>query len=140
LAAKRANIKAASDFVFNHVKTGVYPGQRYENRLDLNFYMAVWNQIAPLSAYKGCGASASGELLKLKVEILRLNGGAPELLHSFRHASSSIAAVRESMKRVTQSPAWPPEANAFRIVSEEGVELYRWPEPRPDVTKTPPFN
>jgi hypothetical protein len=78
--------------------------------------------------------------LKLKVEILRLNGSAPELLHSFRHRSSSMAAVRESMKRVTQSPAWPLKANAFRIVSEDGVELYRWPEPGRDVTKTPRLN
>jgi hypothetical protein len=93
----------------------------------INFYIAVWNQITALSAYEGCGASASGDPLKLKVEILRLNGAAPEVLHSFRHRSSSIAAVQESMKGVTRSPAWPREANAFRIVSEDGEELYRWP-------------
>jgi hypothetical protein len=82
----------------------------------------------------------AGNYLKLKVEILRLNGAAPDVLHSFRHTSSSVTAVRESMKGVTQSPAWPPEANAFRIVSEDGVKLYRWPERGPDVTKTPRLN
>jgi hypothetical protein len=66
-------------------------------------------------------------------------GAAPEVLHSFRHAAS-LEVVLESMKGVTRSPAWPPEANAFRIMNEDGVELYRWREAEPDVTEVPGLN
>ena len=68
--------------------------------------------------------------MRFIVEILHLNGGAasPSISYVFAHKASSIHMVREAMKAVLKSPEWPPEANAFRIVSDEGAELYRWPE------------
>jgi hypothetical protein len=84
------------------------------------------SQLCPFA--KVAARQPAGNYVKLKVEILRLNGGAPEVLHSLRLSSSSVGTVRDSMKGVARSPAGPREANAFRIVSEDGVELYRWPE------------
>jgi hypothetical protein len=67
--------------------------------------------------------------VKFIVEILKLNGAEPpRALHSFAQASSSVQMVRETMKVVLKSAEWPPEANGFRIMSDKGTELYRWPE------------
>ena len=68
--------------------------------------------------------------MKFFVEILGLNGGIepPRLLHDFAHRASSVHMVREAMKAVLKSPEWPTDANGFRIISEAGAELYRWPE------------
>jgi hypothetical protein len=67
--------------------------------------------------------------LRFIVEILKLNGaGPPRALHSFAQASSSIHMVRETMRAVVKSAEWPPDANGFRILSDKGAELYRWPE------------
>jgi hypothetical protein len=69
-----------------------------------------------------------GKAMKYVIEILSLNGnGAPRVLHTFGHISSSIHLVRESVHSVMKSADWPLEANGFRIVSPEGVELYGWP-------------
>jgi hypothetical protein len=37
--------------------------------------------------------------------------------------------IRETMKAVLKSPQWPSEAQGFRIMTDDGSELYRWPEP-----------
>ena len=68
--------------------------------------------------------------MKFTIEILKLNGaGQPEVLHSFAHSASSIHLIRESVHSVMKSPQWPVQANGFRIVSDRGVLLYRWPHP-----------
>jgi hypothetical protein len=66
--------------------------------------------------------------VKYVIEILSRNGTTmPKVLHSFAHTSSSIHLVRESVHSVMLSPQWPSEANAFRILSDKGMELYGWP-------------
>jgi hypothetical protein len=70
-----------------------------------------------------------GTGLKVIVEILRLNGShVADVLFTFTHSVSSMHLARESLKGVIGTPAWPPEANGFRIVSEDGAEMYRFPE------------
>jgi hypothetical protein len=67
--------------------------------------------------------------LKFIIQILKADSGQPpRILHGFSHTASSIHMVRETMKAITESSEWPPGANGFRILSETGVELYRWPE------------
>jgi hypothetical protein len=67
--------------------------------------------------------------LKFIIEVLKLNsGGEPQVLHVFTHSASSIHMVREAMKAVQASSNWPHSAEGFRILSEAGAELYRWPE------------
>lgn len=74
------------------------------------------------------GSHAWGKTMRYVIEILSLNGnGAPKVLHTFGHISSSIHLVRESVHSVMKSADWPAEANGFRIVSTEGVQLYGWP-------------
>jgi hypothetical protein len=68
--------------------------------------------------------------LKFVVEILKLKRDQPpEVLHRFAHSATSIHMIRETMKAVLKSPQWPSEAQGFRIMSDDGSELYRWPEP-----------
>jgi hypothetical protein len=67
--------------------------------------------------------------LRFIIEILNLNSAqTPHILYGFSHTASSIHMVRETMKTITESSEWPTEANGFRILSETGAELYRWPE------------
>jgi hypothetical protein len=67
--------------------------------------------------------------LRFIIEILKLNSTqTAQILYGFSHTASSVHMVRETMKAVTESAEWPPGANAFRILSETGTELYRWPE------------
>jgi len=72
---------------------------------------------------------SAGLFLKFIIEILKFNSArTPHNLYGFSHTASSIHVVRETMKPITDSSEWPPEANGFRILSETGTELYRWPE------------
>jgi hypothetical protein len=67
--------------------------------------------------------------LKFVIEILKANSGQqPRVLHRFSHTASYVNMVRETMKAITESSEWPREANGFRILSQTGAELYRWPE------------
>jgi hypothetical protein len=67
--------------------------------------------------------------LKFIIEVLKLTrGGKAQVLHVFTHSASSIHMVRETMKAVRTSSEWPDDADGFRILSESGAELYRWPE------------
>jgi hypothetical protein len=66
--------------------------------------------------------------LKFIIEVLKLNGARPKILHAFSHTASSVHMVRETMKVITKSSEWPSEADSFRILSETGAEVYRWPE------------
>ena len=74
------------------------------------------------------GLRKAGSAVEYIIEILKLNGaGAPQVLYTFMHTASSLHLVRESVHSVMRSPHWPSEANGFRIVSREGLELYGWP-------------
>jgi hypothetical protein len=78
---------------------------------------------------RGYSGTEGNPDLKFIIEILRLNSAqTPRILYGFSHTASSVHMVRETMKAITESSEWPPDANGFRILSETGVELYRWPE------------
>jgi len=66
------------------------------------------------------------------VEIVKLKQAeAPEVLVSFAQSASSARLIREAMKQVMKSRAWPTEADGFRIVSESGhTEFCGWPSLR----------
>jgi hypothetical protein len=72
------------------------------------------------------GADQRKSVLRFVVEILKLNGAdPPQILHTFSHSASSAHFIRETLKGLMHTPAWPAEANGFRIISENGIEEYR---------------
>ena len=80
--------------------------------------------------YELLRGSRGSSRLKFVVEILKLKRDQPpEVLHRFAHSATSIHMIRETMKAVLKSPQWPSEAQGFRIMTDDGSELYRWPEP-----------
>jgi hypothetical protein len=66
--------------------------------------------------------------VKVTVQILQSDHRQSErVLHSFAHSAESLRVIRESMWAVFFSNAWPDDSDAFRVLSSEGTELYRWP-------------
>jgi hypothetical protein len=62
------------------------------------------------------------------VEILRVEGdNPPKVLHVLRHAAYSLDAVFASSKAVIESAPPTAGANAFRILADDGSEIYSWP-------------
>jgi hypothetical protein len=67
--------------------------------------------------------------VRFVIEVLHIGEAqAPRVLHMFTHTASSIHMVQVAMKSVLCSAEWPTEANGFRIRTDTGEELYRWPE------------
>jgi hypothetical protein len=63
------------------------------------------------------------------IEILRVEKNKPpRVLKRLRHATHSLEAVFASTESVIRSPRSPAGANAFHIVSDSGMEIYRWPD------------
>jgi hypothetical protein len=63
------------------------------------------------------------------IEILRVeNDKPPRVLKRLRHSTHSLEAVFASTESVIRSPRSPAGANAFHIVSDSGMEIYRWPD------------
>ena len=72
--------------------------------------------------------------MKVTVQILQCNRGHCErVLHSFSHSAASLRVVRESLRAVFFSNAWPDAADAFRVLSSEGIELCHWPAQGGDI-------
>jgi hypothetical protein len=89
----------------------------------------LWNYSSRASIIATSGKQGTPGL-KFAVEILKLDGEKPpEVLHRFAHSASSIHMIKETMKAVLKSPQWPSGAQGFRIMGDDGLELYRWPEP-----------
>jgi hypothetical protein len=66
--------------------------------------------------------------VKVTVQILQCDYRQSErVLHSFAHSAASLRVVKESMRAVFFSNAWPDAADAFRVLSNDGTELCRWP-------------
>jgi len=62
------------------------------------------------------------------VEILRVEPGKPPVvIHRLAHAADSIEEVKASMRAMLDTPEWPDQANAFRIMGDDDEELFRWP-------------
>jgi hypothetical protein len=65
--------------------------------------------------------------MKVTVQILQCDGQSEKVLHAFTHSAALLRVVADSLKAVFNSDAWPKEADAFRVVSNDGTELCRWP-------------
>jgi hypothetical protein len=66
--------------------------------------------------------------MKVTVQILQSDHHQSErVLHSFAHSAESLRVIKESLWAVFFSNAWPDDSDAFRVLSSEGTELYRWP-------------
>jgi hypothetical protein len=64
--------------------------------------------------------------MKVRVELLRWEGREqPRVLHSMTHESHSLDVVTAAAQGVVDEPEI--GADAYRIVTETGVELYGWP-------------
>lgn len=67
--------------------------------------------------------------MNFRIEILRIRDSqSSHGLHTFMHCATSLDMMRETMRMVQMSTQWPAEANGYRILTEEGKELYRWPD------------
>ena len=63
------------------------------------------------------------------IEILRVeNNKPPQILHRLSHSAHSLEAVFTSVEAVINSYRLPAGPNAFRIVTDSGTEIYRWPD------------
>jgi hypothetical protein len=68
--------------------------------------------------------------MKVTVQILQSDHHQSErVLHSFAHSAESLRVIKESLWAVFFSNAWPDDSDAFRVLSNEGTELCRWPAP-----------
>jgi hypothetical protein len=66
--------------------------------------------------------------MRVTAQILEYSEQHPaRILHSFAHSAPSLRIVKESLRAVFFSDAWPKHADAFRVLSEDGRELYCWP-------------
>jgi hypothetical protein len=67
--------------------------------------------------------------MKVSVELLRWREGEqPKVLHRIVHESHSLHTVAAALRNVINSPEIAPRADAYRIVTEAGTELYGWPD------------
>jgi hypothetical protein len=74
------------------------------------------------------GATSTSHRATVTVEMLRMEKNKPpRLLHRLTHATHSINAVIATMENMLRSSAPAAGANAFRITSDRGEEIYRGP-------------
>jgi hypothetical protein len=65
---------------------------------------------------------------KVTVEMLRVEKNKPpRLLHRLTHSTHSLEAVIATMENMLRSSTPDSGANAFRITSDKGAEIYRGP-------------
>ena len=65
---------------------------------------------------------------KVTVEMLRVEKNKPpRLLHRLTHSTHSLEAVIATMENMLRSSTSDSGANAFRITSDKGAEIYRGP-------------
>jgi hypothetical protein len=65
---------------------------------------------------------------KVTVEMLRVEKNKPpRLLHRLSHSTHSLEAVIATMENMLRSSNSASGANAFRITSDNGAEIYRGP-------------
>jgi hypothetical protein len=67
--------------------------------------------------------------MKVSVELLRWQDNEqPKVLHRIVHESHSLETVAGALRNVMNSPETPLSPNGYRIVTEDGIELYGWPD------------
>lgn len=72
--------------------------------------------------------SAQGDDMRVTIQILQsFPADTARVLHSFSHSAPSLRVVKESLRAVFFSAAWPDAADAFRVLGEDGRELCCWP-------------
>jgi hypothetical protein len=65
--------------------------------------------------------------MNVTVEILRwADAQNPEVLHTVNHRCHSLDTVIATAQSVIGAPELP--ANGYRIITDDGVEIYGWPE------------
>jgi len=66
--------------------------------------------------------------VNVTVEILRWEDDQPpKLIHRLSHDCHSLDAVVAAAQSVVDSLELPEQPNGYRIITEEGTELYGWP-------------
>jgi hypothetical protein len=69
-----------------------------------------------------------GIVMLWAVEILKIEQGKPPVvIHRLAHAAESIEEVKASMRAMLDTPEWPDQGNAFRIIGDDDEELFCWP-------------
>jgi hypothetical protein len=67
--------------------------------------------------------------MKVTVEILRWEGGGhPKVLHTLTHESHSVELVAAAAQGVIDSGELPERVDGYRLTTENGLELYGWPD------------
>lgn len=67
--------------------------------------------------------------MKVSVELLRWQGGdQPTVLHRISHESHSLETVAATLRNLVNSPEIPLRPDGYRIITEDGTELYGWPD------------
>jgi hypothetical protein len=62
------------------------------------------------------------------VEILKVEKGQPPVvINRLAHAADSIEEVKASMRAMLDTAEWPDQGNGFRIIADDGEELFSWP-------------
>ena len=65
--------------------------------------------------------------MNVTVEILRwADGHNPEVLQSVSHICHSLDTVIAAAQNVVEAPDVP--GNGYRIVTDQGIEMYGWPD------------
>jgi hypothetical protein len=66
--------------------------------------------------------------MKIRVEILRWekSGEEPRILYSLSHQSHSLQPIKSAVESIMDSVSLPEPPHGYRIVTEQGTELYGW--------------
>jgi hypothetical protein len=66
--------------------------------------------------------------MKVTIQILQSDHRQSEtVVHSFAYSAASLRVIEESLRTVFFSNTWPDDSDAFRVLSNDGAELCRWP-------------
>ena len=66
--------------------------------------------------------------MKIRVEILRWekSGEEPRVLYSLSHEGHSVGVIKRAVETVIESVSMPEPPHGYRIITEQGTELYGW--------------
>lgn len=86
------------------------------------------NDIRSNARNRSGDADRNSTRARVTVEMLRVEKNKPpRLLHRLTHSTHSLDAVVATMENMLRSSASVSGANAFRITSDKGTEIYRGP-------------
>ena len=67
--------------------------------------------------------------MKVTIEILRFEHGKQKVVGAITHDTHAIEPVAAAAQGVIDSGELPEPVDGYRITTEEGFELYGWPDP-----------